>query len=149
FPKWYQDFATLIEPQPNMSHVVFDQSQSPFFDLLNTRYVLAHAEAPPPVGLQLIETAEGVSLYRNPSALPRAYIAPKATAVRNEAEARSKLSEAGFDPAQTVVLEDAGGSLLAPSGTVIDQASDVSGPIGSQSPPAVTLTEDRRNRVQI
>src|SRR5262249_39774721 len=117
--------------------------------LLNTRYVLAHAEAPPPVGLQLIEAAEGVSLYLNPSALPRAYLAPKATVVRSEAEAKSKISEAGFDPAKTVVLEDAAGSLLAPSGSVIDQAGDLTGPIGGQSAPAVTLTQDRRNMVQI
>src|SRR5262245_65217447 len=45
FPKWYQDFATLIEPQPNMSHVVFDRDKSRFFDVLNTCYVLAHARS--------------------------------------------------------------------------------------------------------
>ena len=29
FPKWYREFASLIEPQPNLSHVVFDQHRSP------------------------------------------------------------------------------------------------------------------------
>jgi hypothetical protein len=38
FPRWYREFSALIEPQPYLSHVVFDATQSRYFDLLNVRY---------------------------------------------------------------------------------------------------------------
>jgi hypothetical protein len=152
FPKWYQDFATLVEPQPNMSHVVFDRSQSPFFDLLNTRYILTHASASPPPGMELIETAEGVSLYRNPAALARAFLAPRVQVVRDEAEAMSIMREPGFDPAKIVVLEDPEGSAgIAPRPRVQGAATaDHLAYIDeAESTGTANLVEDRRNTVQI
>jgi hypothetical protein len=137
FPKWYRDFAALIEPQPNMSHVVFDRSHSAFLDLLNTRYILTGEAGPPPPGAELIQTAEGVSLYRNPTALPRAFFAASVRAVRSEADALSTMREPGFDPATTVVVEDPEGT-AGLSGTASDRATGTA-----------DLVEDRRDTVQL
>jgi hypothetical protein len=137
FPKWYRDFASLIEPQPHMSHVVFDRNQSPFLDLVDTRYILTRASAGAPAGAELIETAEGLSLYRNPSALPRTFFAPRVQIVDGEAEALSIMLQPGFDPARTVVLDDPDGS------AAISQV-----PSGDSAGTA-TVTRDRRNSVQI
>src|SRR5262249_54917754 len=140
-------FATLIEPQPNMSHVVFDQSQSRFFDLINTRYVLAHAEASPPEGMRLIDTAEGVSVYQNSSALSRAFLAPGVEIVGSEAEAMSRMREPGFDPTRTVVIEAANGS--APRVSQVATAPAGADPENQKSTPAATIIQDRRNTVKI
>ena len=86
FPRWYREYAALIEPQPNLSHVVFDQTHSRFFDLLNVRYVVTHA-APPLAGYDLIATAEGLSIYENKNALPRAFFASRVIEVNNHADA--------------------------------------------------------------
>ena len=73
FPKWYREYASLIEPQPNMSHVVFDEYRSRFFDLLNVKYVLTHASADRLEGYDFVASAEGVSVYENKQALARAF----------------------------------------------------------------------------
>jgi hypothetical protein len=107
FPRWYREFASLIEPQPNLSHVVFDQYRSPFFDLLNVRYVMTHESATSPAGYDLVATAEGLSLYENKSALPRAFFARSVVAVNNPAESLTRMRVADFDPkAQTVIEGD-------------------------------------------
>src|SRR5205085_2462481 len=72
FPRWYRDYAALIEPQTNLSHVVFDQSRSRYFDLLNVRYVMTHADNSL-AGYEWLATAEGVAVYENKNALPRAF----------------------------------------------------------------------------
>src|SRR6185369_11259696 len=86
FPKWYRDYATLIEPQPNLSHVVFNQPRSPFFDLLNVRYVMTHADTRL-AGYDLLATAEGVSVYENKTALPRAFFVDRAIETTSHAAA--------------------------------------------------------------
>ena len=111
FPKWYREFASLIEPQPNLSHVVFDQSQSPFFDLLNVRYVMTHESAGPIAGYQLLRTAEGVSLYENKSAMERAFFASSLIEVGSPAESLTAMRSPQFHPAtQTVIEVDSGSS---------------------------------------
>ncbi|HSQ19911.1 MAG TPA: hypothetical protein VLR92_06005, partial [Blastocatellia bacterium] len=86
FPGSYREFASLIEPQPNLSHVVFNEYRSPFFDLLSVRYVMTHASAPPFAGYDLLASAEGVSVYENKNAMPRAFFAREAVRVRSPAE---------------------------------------------------------------
>lgn len=111
FPKWYREFASLIEPQPNLSHVVFDQNQSPFFDLLNVRYVMTHESAGPIAGYQLLRTAEGVSLYENKNALQRAFFASSLIEVSSAAESLTAMRSPQFHPlTQTVIEVDPGSS---------------------------------------
>ncbi|HEY3135785.1 MAG TPA: YfhO family protein, partial [Blastocatellia bacterium] len=104
FPKWYREFASLIEPQPNLSHVVFDQYRSRFFDLLNVRYALTH-ESTPLAGYELLATAEGVSLYENKNAMPRAFFVDHVVEVDTHADATNALSQSDFDPRSTAVVE--------------------------------------------
>lgn len=104
YPDSYHDYASLIESQP-LSHVVFNQAVSRYFDLLNVRYVLTHASAPPVPEHRLIATAEGVSLYENPRFLPRAFLVGTVVSAKNPAEALDALADPGFDPAREAVVE--------------------------------------------
>lgn len=139
FPGWYREYAALIEPQPNLSHVVFDETRSRFFDLLNVRYVVTHA-ATPLAGYDLIATAEGLSIYENRNALPRAFFASLVVEVTNHADAIETLRAPAFDAANTVVIESANANARGIGG-----ASEA----GHTAPPQASIIEDRRNRVVI
>ncbi len=104
FPKWYREYCSLIEPQSNLSHVVFDKTTSPYLDLLSVRYVLTHSEAEAPTGCRLIASSEGLSLFENSKALPRAFIAGAAIAVKSDADSLAAVGSSGFDPKSEVVL---------------------------------------------
>jgi hypothetical protein len=142
FPGWYREFASLIEPQPNLSHVVFDQSRSRFFDLLNVRYVMTHESAPPLDGYDLLRTAEGVSLYENKKAMPRAFFASSVVEVTSPAESLARMRTPQFNPTtQTVVEVDSG-----PSPLPVESLPPAP---GSQTPASATIIGDRRNWVSI
>ncbi|MFL6213486.1 MAG: YfhO family protein [Blastocatellia bacterium] len=138
FPRWYRDYAALIEPQTNLSHVVFDESRSRFFDLLNVRYVMTHAETPL-VGYERLATAEGVAVYENKNALPRAFFVERAVAAASHADALSTLRDESFDARREVVIEDTNGKLTDAAPSSSDR----------QSANAATIIEDQRNRVVI
>jgi hypothetical protein len=149
FPKWYHDFATLIEPQPEMSHVVFDRNQSVFFDLIGVQYVLTHALDPAPQGMDHIETTEDVALYNNPTAQRRAFFAKQIEVVAGETEALAKMREPGFDPATTVVLEAPIGSLAAETSHETNASAGTTSANDKTPAPAASVIEDKRNTVQI
>ncbi|MEW6208661.1 MAG: YfhO family protein [Acidobacteriota bacterium] len=131
FPRWYRDYATLVEPQPYLSHVVFDQSRSKFLDILGVRYLLTHWSRPAPAGYRFIASAEGLSVYENEAAMPRAFLVGEVIEVGDCASALRAMSEENFDPAKTVILE--GGS--------VELQRQVTG--------EAIIVEDRRNRVVI
>ncbi|HJQ26231.1 MAG TPA: YfhO family protein [Blastocatellia bacterium] len=135
FPRWYRDYAALIEPQPNLSHVVFDQSRSHFFDLLNVRYVMTHTDTPLD-GYERLAAAEGVAVYENKNALPRAFFVGRAIEVTSHADAIAAMRDASFDARREVVIERDG---AAPSNT--QTPSDTNA--------AAVIIEDQRNRVVI
>jgi hypothetical protein len=126
FPRWYREFASLIETQPNLSHVVFDKAESPFFDSLNVRYVLTH-EGTAIEGYELLATLEGVAVYENKKALPRAYLASEAVAVGD--------SGAALEALRSRVVADDGAVL---EGTSLN---------GKFSDGVATIVEDKRNKV--
>lgn len=140
FPRWYREYAALIEPQNNLSHVVFDQSRSRYFDLLNVRYVVTHATAPPLDGYKLIKTAEGLSVYENEMAKPRAFFASRTDTVKSHEEALERLGNPKFDTVDVVVIEN-------PNFSDDSIAEEFRGK--RVSPPHATIIEDRRNRVTI
>ena len=133
FPRWYREYASLVEPQENLSHVVFDKSSSRYFDLLNVRYVMTRQTAEPPTGLDLINTAEGVSIYENKNALPRAFVVGRAVAVSSPDDALAALADPSFDPRTTAVIQS--------------QISDLKSQISNLG--STTIIEDKRNRVVI
>jgi hypothetical protein len=138
FPRWYRDYAALIEPQPNLSHVVFNEPRSRFFDLLNVRYVMTYADPPLLLGYERLATAEGVAVYENKDALPRAFLAGRAFEVASNADALALLREATFGPRDAVVIE---------TGRSVDNVIDKSRAETLQGD--ATIIEDRRNRVVI
>ena len=140
FPRWYREFASLIEPQPNPSHVVFDENRSAFFDLLNVRYVVTHESAPALAGYDLLATAEGVSLYENKNALPRAFFASSAVSVSSQSESLSTMRAPQFNPATQTVVEVSQGSFA-----IASAMSDS----GSQSGASASIIADGRNWVLI
>jgi hypothetical protein len=138
FPAWYQEFVSLIEPQKYPSHVVFEQPRSPYFDLLNVRYVLTHASAPAIEGCELLMSAEGVSLYENKKAAPRAFFASRVIEARDPAAALARLREPGFDPSASVVI-------VRPERK--GEASSIGETVAGGG--KASIIEDRRNRVVI
>ena len=68
--------------------------------LMNVKYILDYGEIP---GLNLI-FADGVRIYCNDDALPRAYVVSQARVVSDDEELLAKLSSQAFDPRRTVLL---------------------------------------------
>src|SRR6185295_10273932 len=132
FPRWYREYASLIEPQQNLSHVVFDKYRSPFFDLLNVRYVMTHDSVAPLDGYELLASSEGVSLYENKSAMPRAFFARSVISVNTPAESLAVMRDPSFDPRNQTVVEEPGAAQREFAGG------------GSAA-----IIEDKRNRVVI
>jgi Bacterial membrane protein YfhO len=133
FPKWYREYASLVEPQPNLSHVVFDQYRSRFFDLLNVRYVMTHESTPLP-DCELLATAEGVSLYQNKNAMPRAFFVHDVIGVGDGSESLKVLSDDSSDPRTMAVIETGNQSTYAPFPAHVGEAA---------------IVEDGRNKVVI
>ena len=84
-PKQYVDYMSAIEPQGQLLYnriapLFTRQSlESPLLDLLNVRYILSEVPIEPPVqGLRQVLDAEGVRVYENTRAMPRAYTLPLA-----------------------------------------------------------------------
>jgi hypothetical protein len=146
FPKWYREFASLIEPQPNLSHVVFNKPRSPFFDLLNVRYVMTRASEPPLADYDLLLTAEGVSIYENKNALPRAFFATNVIEASSHADALALMSSSGFDPQFTVVEMERNHSTLSGGSDLGPQAA-ASHALRLSSAASAVIVEDKRNRL--
>ena len=141
FPKWYREFASLIEPQLNLSHVVFDQYRSPFFDILNVRYVMTRNPLPPTDGYKLLTEQEGTVLYENLNALPRAFFAREIIRVGSPAESLDKLRSPGFNPVlQTAVEDNENSTPLSTSGVDLNATGET---------PSATIVADTRNSVLI
>ncbi|HWO02227.1 MAG TPA: YfhO family protein [Blastocatellia bacterium] len=145
FPKWYREYASLIEPQPNMSHVVFDKYRSRLLDLLNVKYVLTHSSAPPLDGCNLLATAEGVSIYESPEALPRAFFASGIIDASSHEKAISVLRAPNFEVGTTAVVENAGRDLAG----LRQQSDELHLAFNQPSSGVARIVEDKRNRVVI
>ncbi len=85
-PRQYMDYMRAIEPQSqtlyNRVQPIFDRKslESPLLDLLGVKYVLSEVPIDPPVqGFTQVFEAEGVRVYENSRAMPRAYVMPRAT----------------------------------------------------------------------
>jgi hypothetical protein len=98
-----------------------DYVDNPFFDALNVEYILV---APPvsnnaaglPAGQFKLATvaADGVGIYRNLDAAPRAQVVFDASKAGSESDAIAQMSDASFDPMTQAVVE-AGPSTQVPS----------------------------------
>ncbi|MCI0487861.1 MAG: YfhO family protein [Blastocatellia bacterium] len=163
FPKWFREFASLVEPQPYLSHVVFEQAGSRYFDLLNVRYLLTHASRPAPDGYDLIASEEGISVYENKSALPRAFFVDHIIEVPTHADAVSALSNPDLDIKTTAVVETGSGGagetrrrgerIRRVAASPTRRVGDSQGSRGAEEQKSrsrkAEIIEDHRNRVVI
>lgn len=123
FPKWYRTLAAQVEPQEDLSHVVFDSPRSPVYDLLGVRYLMTKAEQRLE-GYQEVFSGEGVRIYENPQALPRAFFAPEVLPAKTQAEAEMLLKS--LDLKRTVVVEGDLGSFTGATGQETVRIADYS-----------------------
>ena len=81
---------------------------SPLYNLLGARYVLANKGEPPgDARLAPVYTANpDLDVYLNTAALPRALLVHQAQIVTDHAAAWEAIRAPGFDPAETVILEE-------------------------------------------
>jgi O-antigen/teichoic acid export membrane protein len=116
FPMQYRRYMELIQPQhelefnriaPITDVIALD---SPLLDLLNVRYVVTQVEIPN-AKYTLVYEGE-VKIYRNETALPRAYTLPaSATLVVDDFGAAVQQ----YDPRQYVMLEPQAGPVPSPA----------------------------------
>jgi hypothetical protein len=141
FPRWYREYASLIEPQPHLSHVVFDTPRSPFLDLLGVRYVLSKENKPVMEEMVAIKRVEGVTVYFNPDAMPRAFFVNRTIIVSDQEQSLERLRHPDFDHRTTAVIE-------APQGPTQIETAPPNLFEGLPSGEA-RIIEDKRNRVVI
>ncbi|MEW6729733.1 MAG: YfhO family protein [Acidobacteriota bacterium] len=108
FPKWYRDLTALIEPQPELSHIIFNRQQSPFYDLLGVKYLLTRAEnITSDEHYREIYQGEGIRLYENLAVMPRAFFASQVRLAKRPEDVLAIMKEPSFDPHVEVVVESA------------------------------------------
>jgi O-antigen/teichoic acid export membrane protein len=105
-PKQYTDYMAAIEPQNELLYnrvqpiTHWESLNSPLLDLLGARYIIT-AETVELPKLQLAWEGEGLRVYQNLAAMPRAFTLPQtATAVVDEPLA----AMAELDPRQYVII---------------------------------------------
>ena len=106
-PKQFTDYMAAIEPQNGLP---FNRVQpigsataleSPLLDALAVRYVIS-AEAITSPKFQSVWQGQGITIYENLAAAPRAYVLPRAAEV-HAPDALAALRE--FDPRRFVIIE--------------------------------------------
>jgi hypothetical protein len=109
FPKAYREFCSLIEPQKNLSHVVFEETESRYFDLLNVKYLMTHETDEVSPNYDLLMKADGIALYENRTAMPRAFFVHKVTTsgLIDWAESKRILSQPDFDVRTEALVQGA------------------------------------------
>ena len=106
-PKQYTNYMAAVEPQNELAYnrvqpiAGWDSLNSPLLDVLGVRYIIS-SEAIELPKLQEVWQGEGVRVYENLAAAPRAYTLPKNSTVVTE-DALITLAER--DPRQYVVIE--------------------------------------------
>jgi hypothetical protein len=83
---------------------------SPIVGLMNDRFLLSRAALADPNFTLAAQTA-GYRIYENKHWLPRFFLAPRVTAVRNLQQAAQALHAPGFLPGETVIIETSGAAL--------------------------------------
>jgi hypothetical protein len=80
---------------------------SPLVDLLSVNWVLAPRDRPPDgAGFRRVVTGgDGVDLWQNRQALPRAFLVYRAAPVADEAAAAAAIAQPSFRPSDVVVVE--------------------------------------------
>jgi hypothetical protein len=110
----YEAFWAAADPTvtgpgyANYFNVIFRPQgyQAAQADLLNVQYIVARAPLTGTAGLPAPIYAQEMTIYRNPGALPRAFVVGGAE-VMSAAAIPARIAEPGFDPRRAVLLEQA------------------------------------------
>jgi hypothetical protein len=117
-------------------HLLFTEAQVPFFDFLNVRYLFTpHTLAG---AWEHIGESDGLYLYENHNALPRAYMVYRSEVARTPADSLAMTVAPDFDFRTTVVLED----VLEGAGAARQHAPPAVAPqvqIAARTPGAMTI----------
>jgi hypothetical protein len=109
FPKWYRELTALVEPQNELSHIIFNRQQSPVYDLLGVKYLVTKERNPAPsAAYHEVYNGEGIRIYQNQDVMPRVFFAPQIREVKRPEEALAMMKEDSFDPHATVIVETKG-----------------------------------------
>jgi hypothetical protein len=119
YPARYAEYVAYMEQGeapspvylPQGEVVATPQSAHPrLLDLMSARWIVvgddvhdAWAGVP---GFVPVHSADGVKIYENPAALPRAYIVHRAELIPDPPRVLARLAAPDFDPRTTVVLEE-------------------------------------------
>jgi hypothetical protein len=92
---------------PAHYHSLFVRSEDRLLDLLNVRYVLTDQALASDRWQEAFADPSGVAVYRNRTALPRAWMAYEVEVVATPEESLARLLDPAFDFRRQVVLEEA------------------------------------------
>ncbi|MCC7371311.1 MAG: oligosaccharide flippase family protein [Chloroflexi bacterium] len=107
----YVEYLERIEPQRGIPYSkvakLFDQRSlsSPLLDLLNVKYVLTSKVLSLP-GWTLHAQGDGIRVYRNERAMPRAFVVGRTIEAPSRLAALDTVGRPGFDPRTTAVVEN-------------------------------------------
>lgn len=118
FLKYLRAAGGLATPAGRTTY--FFDLRSPLVDAMNLKYAFLSPHHRPPERFRLVRDFGTIRLFANPSALPRAWLAGRPLAARDEAEALLKIAATDFDPRTTVVIET--NEPMPPGGPVQGQA---------------------------
>jgi hypothetical protein len=81
--------------------------ETPYYDLYNVKYVVAHKDTAVPARLEPVFTHGDGVVYLDPRALPRAFMVYHAQVANSALKALNVAKKPDFDPANQIVLEKA------------------------------------------
>lgn len=87
-------------------------------DMLNVEYILfPPGSSNPPLyePLELVQQSDEGAIYRNPNALPRAWLVHNATVIADDNQQLARMAAADFDPATTAIVSEAPPELVQPT----------------------------------
>jgi hypothetical protein len=119
-PRSYVTFADTAKARlsPAGRTLQFTRFDSPLIDATNLRYVLLPSALPFPPRFQKLGDYGSVSLFENPSALPRARLAEKIRQTPSSDEAEAFLRDPLLDPKTTTIVETDRPLAVSADGTV-------------------------------
>jgi hypothetical protein len=102
----YADLLDVVLTYTPFIHTANAIAHAPLLDLLNVKYVLAPADAPPPDGWSTIfrDDAVGSAVWQNPRVFPRAWLVDRYVILEGNA-ARRALRDAKVDGHRVAILE--------------------------------------------
>ena len=148
----YVDLIDAAEHGAIAAHKYFRAFRDPaiasghVLDVLNAGLVLGNVELP--AQYERLASEDGLTLWRNPHALPRFFVVEQTEAYGDQDDGRARLLAPGFDPATHVLVraEDAAAVAL-PSQTAADASAAAARRAGAQ--PGVTITSSAPHRITL